>query len=74
MSAPYSGFVQVTKDAFFAFLKRDPRDIMPSQRDPHVTTWETRNREVVGRTLPGWKDGGDPNTVKTYMLLAEHAP
>ena len=54
------GFKQVTPEAFFAWLKRDPRDIMPSHQSPVFTSWETKSRERVGWSLPGWREPGAP--------------
>lgn len=51
------GFRVVTKEEFFAALKADPCDIMLGiQHSPYYTTWETRSREVWGRSTPGWKN------------------
>jgi hypothetical protein len=48
MSASY---VVVTKEQFFGFV--GPRDIVTRcERD--ATYWETRNREVVGISTPGY--------------------
>ncbi len=58
--------IEVSRDSFFEFLKRDPRDIMPSLTDPSYSNWETKGREVVGRTYPGWRNPGDE---KKYLLI-----
>lgn len=50
---------EVTKDEFYAAM--GPRDVHPSVREPDVTIWELRNRDVVGYSLPGWKNPGDPS-------------
>jgi hypothetical protein len=56
----------VSAEEFFALLKADPRDIMPRHAYPDYTTWEDqRTRQVVGRSLPGWRNPGEP---KVYML------
>jgi hypothetical protein len=55
-----AGMIEVTKDQFFSALYKDPRDIMPSNRNPNYTTWETRDRAVWGWSSPGWKNPGDP--------------
>lgn len=60
------GMSIVTREEFFDFLHRDPRDIMPSNSSPHFTSWETTNRTVVGRSLPGWRYPGNP---VVYMLV-----
>jgi hypothetical protein len=60
-----SNMRRVTKEEFFAALKRDQRDIMPNHDQPHVTIWEDRSRRVFGRSLPGWKNPGDK---KAYFL------
>ncbi len=59
------GMTVVTQKQFFALLKKDPRDIMPSHRDPNFTTWETDMRSVWGWTLPGWKD---PMAERVYAV------
>lgn len=51
-----AGMVAVTQDQFFAYV--GPRDIVTSLNDPTFTVWETRCREPVGRTYPGWKNPG----------------
>lgn len=48
-------FEPVTKEAFFASI--GPRNVNPRcERD--VTYWETPSRQVVGKSLPGWGNGG----------------
>lgn len=49
----------VTSEEFFAALKADTRDIMPSNQNPLYTTWETKGREVWGWSYPGWKNVGE---------------
>lgn len=51
--------VEVSKEEFFKALYADPRDIMPSHKDPDFTTWETRERVVWGWSCPGWKNPGE---------------
>ena len=58
------GMRPVTQEAFYAFV--GPRDIVSSVVNPLFTVWETRNRTVVGRTYPGWKNPGDE---KAYFLV-----
>lgn len=56
----------VTKEEFFAALKADPRDIMPSVEDsPDYSEWKTRQGTTWGRSYPGWKN---PQAPKQYML------
>lgn len=64
------GFVDVSRDEFFARLFADARDIMPSVRHDDVTLWETASRAVWGRTTPGWKNPGGP---KTYAIATTEA-
>jgi len=52
------GMRQVTKAEFFAILYADKRCIMPVSR-PYDTRWETRDRELVGWSSPGWKCIGE---------------
>jgi hypothetical protein len=54
-SAPMSEMIEVTHDEFFDFI--GPRDIVP-RAERGFTSWETRNRLEVGRTLPGYMGGG----------------
>ena len=67
-----SGIVEVTKDEFFAALYADKRDIMPNIDNPDFTVWQDSTRKVFGRTLPGWKLSGLPEShplgKRTYML------
>lgn len=61
------GMVVVTQDEFFAFIKADPRDIMP-RSEPHFSVWQdVRTQSVVGRSTPGYKGTvvGEPHV---YML------
>lgn len=55
----------VTQDEFFAALKADKRDIMPSCDNEHYSNWMTRDRQVWGRAFPGWKY---PAEQEAYML------
>jgi hypothetical protein len=59
------GMVVVSEDEFFRRLYADPRDIMPSVRNPEFTIWETKDRWVWGRSYPGWKN---PGAEKVYMV------
>ena len=59
-----NSFREVTQDQFFAFLKADPRDIMPNHANPYETLWETPQRTVIGKSYPGWKNPGDPKVWK----------
>jgi hypothetical protein len=65
IAAP-AGMTEVSKDQFYEAI--GPRDIVLSSNSPDFTTWETRNRTVVGRTYPGWKN---PRNQKAYFL--DHA-
>lgn len=68
---PPADMVIVSKEEFFEFLRVDPRDIMPRRLEPAFTGWETPNRVVLGRSLPGWRDHGDPRVPRAYMLTEE---
>jgi hypothetical protein len=57
---------EVTQDEFFALLKADGRDIMPSHLSPAHTAWLDRNRNLWGRTTPGWKN---PGGEKHYFVV-----
>lgn len=65
LSTP-AGFKEVTKAEFFAVI--GPQDVNPTVQNPAFTTWETRSREVVGWSYPGWKNSGNPNTPKMWAL------
>jgi hypothetical protein len=68
MSAMDANMTVVMADEFFDFLKRDPRDIMPSHQSPDYTEWKVQGTGVVvGKTRPGWKRPSEP---KVYMLAA----
>jgi hypothetical protein len=59
---------QVSKTEFFAAI--GPRDVNPSHKKPNETEWKTRAGQIVGRTLPGWRNGytdGKP-TLREYFL------
>lgn len=59
----------VTKEEFFAYV--NPRDIV-LRCEPTATYWETRGRQVVGMTTPGYSNGYDnQGKVKTVYMLAE---
>ena len=53
--------IEVTKEEFYAFMK--PRDVHP-RSEPDRSVWETRNREVLGISKPGYKCEGE----EVYML------
>lgn len=52
-----SGMRQVTEDEFFALLRADPRDIMPSANLPYETWWKVQARGVIGERV-GWTSHG----------------
>jgi hypothetical protein len=56
------GMEIVSKDEFFAAV--GPRDII-TRPDREYTTWETRDRVVIGRSVPGYMAS---TSAKTYML------
>jgi hypothetical protein len=63
------GMAIVTEEEFFWFIHVDPRDIMPTTEDRNFSVWRTtRDRHVVGRTLPGWGGGRQD---RVYMLTDE---
>jgi hypothetical protein len=69
------GMTEVTRDEFFAMLRGDPRDIMPTTESPHQTAWLTKTREMWGWSLPGWRN---PQVAPRYAVqsaaLAKAAP
>lgn len=60
------GMVIVTKDEFYAAI--GPLDVHPSMLSPDFDSWELRDRTVIGRSYPGWRNPGEPHV---YMLAAE---
>lgn len=56
-------FRTVTKEEFFAAIGLT--NVHPSHNHEDYTLWETPDRRVVGKSLPGWKNPGDP---KVWML------
>lgn len=57
------GMVAVSQDVFFSYV--GPRDIVISNNSPSYGVWETRSRQTVGQTYPGWKN---PRDEKAYFL------
>ena len=59
---------EVTKDQFFAVI--GPLDVQPSLQNPNHTDWETRSRQIIGRSVPGWRNGyvEGKETPKQYFL------
>mgnify|MGYP003145060863 CR=1 FL=1 len=53
--------IEVTRDQFFAAI--GPQDVIPQPHKMH-TVWETRRRELVGQTTPGYLCEGR----KAYFL------
>lgn len=53
-----SGMAEVSEAEFFARLKADPRDIMPTTENPEITFWKDKSGIVAGVSLPGWKYPG----------------
>lgn len=65
-----AGMVQVTADEFYAAV--GPLDVHPSVlHSTEFCVWELRDRRVVGRSYPGWKNPGDP---QAYMVATTYAP
>lgn len=52
-----SGMVAVSQEQFFAALKADSRDIMPSARMEYETPWEDAHRNLWGWSSTGYKSG-----------------
>ena len=57
-----TGMREVTMDEFYATV--GPMNVHP-RVEPEYTIWETPNRTVVGRSLPGYRNPGDP---KLYFV------
>lgn len=48
-----------------------PLDVHPSHVNPNFTDWKTRGGLIVGRSIPGWRNGytkGKP-TPRQYFLI-----
>jgi hypothetical protein len=60
-------FAPVTKDEFFAYIR--PRDVHP-RSEPEVTYWELRNRQVVGKSTPGWLLRGARQATQFFLARA----
>lgn len=58
---------KVSREEFLAYV--GPRDVIPLPRADH-TLWQTRDRQTVGRTTPGYANHWGPNgpTPATYEL------
>ena len=56
---PPNGMILVSKEQFYSALEADKRDIIPSVKEPYITTWETKNRELFGWESTGWKNPGE---------------
>jgi len=52
---------EVSKEEFYATI--GPMDVIP-RPFKEVTLWETRDRQVIGKSTPGYIFGGS----KTYFL------
>lgn len=51
------GMKEVSESEFFDLLRRDSRDIMPTQRHQYFTPWEcVRTGAVFGWCSVGWKN------------------
>lgn len=62
-----SALIEVTKDQFFACI--GSRNVHPRE-EPNVSIWETPQRQVLGRTTPGYLGIGR----KQYLVLADLLP
>ena len=61
MNAPSDGMVVVSKEEFYSVMMK--LDVHP-RSEPDCSIWETRNREVIGISRPGYKCEGP----EVYML------
>ena len=62
--------IEVTRERFFETVGQ--LDVVLNSL-PDRTDWEFRDRTVVGRTTPGWRDGGTPNIRKRYFVVERMA-
>lgn len=66
-----AGTVAVTKDEFFAALKADARDIMPTTENREFTIWRAQyTRAVFGWSAPGWANPGAPKAWAVVKQVA----
>lgn len=57
--------IEVTRERFFETV--GSMDVVLNNLPTH-TDWELRNRTLVGRTTPGYRDGGTGNIRKQYFV------
>ncbi len=59
---------EVTKEQFFEVI--GPMDVHPSIQEPNETHWKTKNGQIVGLTIPGWRNGytDGKKTPRQYFL------
>jgi hypothetical protein len=59
---------EVIKEQFFDVI--GPIDVHPNHQNPNHTVWEAPNRQVIGKTIPGWKNYyvNGVETPKQYFL------
>ncbi len=50
---------EVTKDEFYGIIFRDRLNVHPRSA-PHASYWEFPNRQLFGKSTPGWKCEGQP--------------
>ncbi|MBS7812285.1 hypothetical protein [Roseococcus pinisoli] len=60
------GMRSVSKEEFYSTV--GPMNVHPSVVNPAFSSWETPNREVMGRSYPGWKHSGLPGTPRAYFV------
>ena len=65
-------FIEVTQDAFFARIN-GPEDIMPTIITgwPYTSNWETRQRQVIGRTVEYLPEGKGLTETRYYLVNKE---
>lgn len=64
-----SGMVEVTMEQFFALMRAQKHDVMPSQSAPTHTVWKAPLQPVWGWSTPGWKHVGE--WPKRYAVRAD---
>jgi hypothetical protein len=45
---------EITKEQFFKIIGL--LDVNPSHQNPEFTEWKLKNGQVIGKSLPGWRN------------------
>lgn len=61
---------EVTKEEFHATVGQ--MNVHP-RAEPEASYWETPSRVLMGKTTPGYRDGGTPNIPTRYFVTEKCA-